>query len=101
MASPPSHGLPGHLVDFVGGLRNWSAYQVLRQLSPETLLARILSDLMADNTDAFAEEVARREIRQRIAEFRKMITEEVRRRTAESRGSDQVAKTAVPKQAEQ
>jgi uncharacterized protein with von Willebrand factor type A (vWA) domain len=86
------------------GPKNWSAYQVLRQLSPETLLARILSDLMAGNTDknqAFAEEVARREIRQRIAEFRKMITEEVRRRTAETRGRDQVAKTAVPKQAEQ
>src|SRR5882757_10767471 len=79
------------------GPRNWSAYQVLRQLSPETLLARILSDLMADNSgndQAFAEEVARREIRQRIAEFRKMITEEVRRRTAETRGRDQVAKTA-------
>ncbi|WP_028938647.1 vWA domain-containing protein [Pseudonocardia spinosispora] len=85
------------------GPRNWSAYQVLRQLSPETLLARILSDLMADNSadDAFAEEVARREIRQRIAEFRRMVTEEVRRRTAETRGREQVAKTAVPKQAEQ
>ncbi|HEY1974679.1 MAG TPA: VWA domain-containing protein [Pseudonocardia sp.] len=84
-----------------GGPRNWSAYQVLRQVSPETLLARILADLLKDNSDAFAEEVARREIRQRIADFRRMITEEVRRRTAETRGRDQVAKTAVPKQAEQ
>jgi len=86
------------------GPRNWSAYQVLRQLSPETLLARILSDLLAGTSEkdqAFAEEVARREIRQRIADFRKMITDEVRRRTAETRGRDQVAKTAVPKQAEQ
>jgi uncharacterized protein with von Willebrand factor type A (vWA) domain len=81
--------------------RNWSAYQVLRQVSPETLLARILADLMADNSDPFAEEVARREIRQRIADFRRMITEEVRRRTAETRGREQVATTAVPKQAEQ
>jgi uncharacterized protein len=81
--------------------RNWSAYQVLRQVSPETLLARILADLMGDNSDAFAEEVARREIRQRIADFRRMITEEVRRRTAEVRGREQVARTAVPKQAEQ
>ncbi|WP_051581356.1 vWA domain-containing protein [Pseudonocardia acaciae] len=83
------------------GPRNWSAYQVLRQVSPETLLAGILADLLGENKDAFAEEVARREIRQRIAEFRKMVTEEVRRRTAETRGRDQVAKTAVPKQAEQ
>ena len=83
------------------GPRNWSAYQVLRQVSPETLLAGILADLMGDSRDAFAEEVARREIRQRIADFRRMVTEEVRRRTAEVRGRDQVAKTAVPKQAEQ
>lgn len=86
------------------GPRNWSAYQVLRQLSPETLLAGILADLKAahgDDADAFTEEVARREIRQRIARFRQMVTDEVRRRTAETRGRDQVAKTAVPKQAEQ
>ncbi|MGQ0483120.1 MAG: vWA domain-containing protein [Pseudonocardia sp.] len=83
------------------GSQNWSAYQVLRQVSPETLLARILGDLMAGNDDAFAEEVARREIRQRIADFRRMVTEEVRRRTAEVRGREPVARTAVPKQAEQ
>lgn len=80
---------------------NWSAYQVLRQVSPETLLARILKDLMAGDQDSFAEEVARREIRQRIADFRRMVTEEVRRRTAEVRGKDPVARTAVPKQTEQ
>jgi uncharacterized protein with von Willebrand factor type A (vWA) domain len=84
-----------------GQQSNWSAYQVLRQVSPETLLARILKDLMAGNEDTFAEEVARREIRQRIADFRRMVTEEVRRRTAEVRGKDPVARTAVPKQAEQ
>jgi hypothetical protein len=83
------------------GTPNWSAYQVLRQVSPETLLARILGDLLAGGQDAFAEEVARREVRQRIADFRRMVTEEVRRRTAEVRGRDPVARTAVPKQAEQ
>ena len=87
-----------------GTPRNWSAYQVLRQVSPETLLARIMSDLRAGGSgeeQAFTDEVLRREIRRRIAEFRKMITEEVRRRTAETRGRDPVARTAVPKQAEQ
>jgi uncharacterized protein with von Willebrand factor type A (vWA) domain len=85
-----------------GSQPNWSAYQVLRQVSPETLLARILNDLMnGADPDTFAEEVARREIRQRIADFRRMVTEEVRRRTAEVRGKDAVARTAVPKQAEQ
>ncbi|GAA5152358.1 VWA domain-containing protein [Pseudonocardia eucalypti] len=93
-ASGPGQGGPN-------GPRNWSTYQVLRQVSPETLLAGILADLMGDNENAFVEEITRREIRQRIAEFRRMVTEEVRRRTAETRGRDQVAKTAVPKQAEQ
>ena len=50
---------------------------------------------------SFADEVLRREIRDRIAAFRKMITDEVRRRTAELRGRDQVARSAVPKQIEQ
>jgi uncharacterized protein len=94
-------GGPGAGSGGPNGPRNWSAYQVLRQVSPETLLAGILADLMKDNDNAFAEQVARREIRQRIADFRRMITDEVRRRTAETRGRDQVAKTAVPKQAEQ
>lgn len=86
-----------------GGQPSWSAYQALRMLSPETLLARIMDDLRAehDDPDPFADEVLRREVRDRIAAFRKMITDEVRRRTAETRGREQVARTAVPKQAEQ
>jgi uncharacterized protein with von Willebrand factor type A (vWA) domain len=71
-------------------------------LSPETLLARIMADLRGDIEEgSFADEVLRREIRDRIAAFRKMITDEVRRRTAEMRGREQVARSAVPKQAEQ
>ncbi|MHA6795840.1 vWA domain-containing protein [Pseudonocardia bannensis] len=87
-----------------GGQPSWSAYQALRTLSPETLLARIMDDLKAGmngEISDFTDEMLRREIRDRIARFRKMITDEVRRRTAEIRGKEQVAKTAVPKQAEQ
>jgi uncharacterized protein with von Willebrand factor type A (vWA) domain len=86
-----------------GAQPSWSAYQALRMLSPETLLARIVADLQGEHgpADPFADEVLRREIRGRIAAFRKMITDEVRRRTAEIRGRDQVARNAVPKQAEQ
>jgi uncharacterized protein with von Willebrand factor type A (vWA) domain len=85
-----------------GAQPSWSAYQALRMLSPETLLARIMSDLRGDQEpDAFTDEMTRREIRDRIAAFRKMITDEVRRRTAEIRGRDQVARTAVPKQTDQ
>ena len=82
----------------VSGQPNWSSYQALRMLSPETLLARILNDLRGGEVEegSFADEVLRREIRDRIAAFRKMITDEVRRRTAEMRGRDQVARSAVP-----
>ena len=87
----------------LAGQPTWSAYQSLRMLSPETLLARIMADLRGPDVEegSFADEVLRREIRDRIAAFRKMITDEVRRRTAELRGRDQVARSAVPKQIEQ
>ncbi|MDT7704517.1 MAG: uncharacterized protein QOG20_124 [Pseudonocardiales bacterium] len=97
-------GGAGQGIRGAGGQPSWSAYQALRMLSPETLLARIMDDLKAanpDETGEFSDEMRRREIRDRITAFRKMVTDEVRRRTAEKRGRDQVAKTAVPKQAEQ
>ncbi|WP_142104796.1 vWA domain-containing protein [Pseudonocardia cypriaca] len=77
----------------------WSSYQALRALSPETLLAQILADLQAG--DDFADEVLRRDVRERIAAFRRMVTDEVRRRTAEIRGREQVARSAVPTPVEQ
>ena len=84
------------------GQPSWSAYQALRTLSPETLLARILHELRGDIEEgSFADEVLRREIRDRIAAFRRMVTDEVRRRTAELRGREHVARMAVPKQIEQ
>jgi uncharacterized protein with von Willebrand factor type A (vWA) domain len=80
---------------------NWSAYQALNALSPDTLLARILDGLRQEGDSDFVSEVRRREIRDRIARFRQMIRDEVRRRTAEQRGRDQVARSSVPKQTEQ
>lgn len=97
-------GAGGAGIRGAGAQPGWSAYQALRMLAPETLLARIMDDLRAAHQDedgSFADEITRREIRERIAAFRKMITDEVRRRTAEMRGRDQVAKTAVAKQIDQ
>src|SRR5439155_16930696 len=69
---------------------------------PETLLAQILDDLRAGAAENdFTDEMRRREIRDRIAAFRRMVTDEVRRRTAEIKGREQVARTAVPTQVEQ
>ncbi|HSK61523.1 MAG TPA: VWA domain-containing protein [Actinomycetospora sp.] len=85
---------------------SWSAYQALNAVRPETLLARVLADMRGarpDGADAawdspFAEEVSRREVRDRIASFRRMVTDEARRRSAEIRGREAAARTGVPKQ---
>jgi uncharacterized protein with von Willebrand factor type A (vWA) domain len=96
-------GTAGAGVQGANGRPSWSAYQALRLMSPETLLARILDGMRQDGdpTDGFTDEVRRREVRDRIARFRTMVQDEVRRRSAEQRGRDQVARTAVPRQAEQ
>jgi hypothetical protein len=92
-------GAAGSSVHGAAARPGWSAYQALSALSPETLLARILDDLRVG--DEFADEVLRRDVRDRIARFRTMVTDEVRRRTAESRGREQVARSAVPTPLEQ
>jgi uncharacterized protein len=86
-----------------GGDPSWSAYQALRVLSPETLLARIVDELRRGRPPEgpLADELLRREIRERIAAFRQMITDEVRRRTSEVRGRERVARSAVPTQLDQ
>ncbi|WP_127783480.1 VWA domain-containing protein [Rhodococcus sp. X156] len=84
----------------------YSAYQALRGISPETLLAQILEGLLggpegvAEASD-FDSEIARRTARERIAEFRRAVEEEVRRRTAERVGKEKVAASSVPRIAEQ
>lgn len=81
---------------------SWSAYQALNAVRPETLLARVLADLRggadASWDSPFAEEVSRREVRARIAGFRRMVTDEARRRGAEVRGREAAARTGVPRQ---
>lgn len=81
---------------------SWSAHQALDAVRPETLLARILADLRGGADAAwdspFAEEVSRREVRERIASFRRMVTDEARRRGAEVRGREAAARTGAPRQ---
>ncbi len=84
----------------------FSSYQALNSVKPETLLARVLAELrtrrQADAADSpFAEEVARRETRARIAEFRRMVQGETTRRGSEIRGREAAARTGVRRQAEQ
>ena len=84
------------------GRQSWFSYRVLRQLSPETLMASLLEALLrGQDRGGLAEKVARQTIAERIKAFQEMVEAEVRRRLAEDRGVEQISKTAVRPLAEQ
>jgi len=78
------------------GGQSFFSYRVLRALSPDTLVAGLLQGLLGgQERGGLAEQVARQTIRDRLAAFRSHIESEVRRRAAEQRGKENVARTAV------
>ncbi len=88
--------------DAVPGRQSFFSYRVLRALSPDTLVSQLLDALLAGaDRGGLAEQVARQTIRERIAALRTAIEEEVRRRVAEQRGRDEVARTTVRPLADQ
>ncbi|MER5748666.1 VWA domain-containing protein [Streptomyces sp. NPDC002088] len=89
-------------VDGFGGYGNspgsdgWSSYQALDRLRPQTLLARVRDTVRAqDGGSGFAERLLDDEIRRRIEVFRGQVAAEARRRVAERRGRDEIARRAV------
>ncbi|MGW5430934.1 VWA domain-containing protein [Streptomyces sp. NPDC004059] len=90
-------------VDALGGYGSspgsdgWSAYQTLDRLRPQTLLARVRADVRGrDGSGAgFADRLLDDEIRHRIEQFRRMVGAEARRRVAERRGRDEIARRGV------
>jgi uncharacterized protein len=84
------------------GRQSWFTYRVLRALSPETLIASMLDALLAgEPPGGLAEQVARQQLQERIAALRAYVEAEVRRRVAEERDRDQVARSALPPLADQ
>jgi uncharacterized protein with von Willebrand factor type A (vWA) domain len=84
------------------GRQSWFTYRVLRALSPDTLIASMLDALLAgEPRGGLAEQVARRRLQERIAALRAYVEAEVRRRVAEERDRDQVARSALPPLADQ
>ncbi|WP_406865552.1 VWA domain-containing protein [Streptomyces sp. HUAS MG47] len=91
------------------GSDGWSSYQTLQRLRPQTLLARVREAMRAGRAagggasggsssgdgDAFAERLDDDEIRRRIEAFRGQVASEARRRVAEQRGTDRIARRAV------
>jgi uncharacterized protein len=78
------------------GRQSWFTYRVLRALNPETLMASLLAEvLQGQERGGLAEKVARQMLTERIKTFEELVESEVRRRLAEERGAETIAKTAV------
>ncbi|QIS02465.1 VWA domain-containing protein [Nocardia brasiliensis] len=98
--------LAAQVVDQLGQYQSasgasFSAYQALKDVQPQTLLAKILAGLAAGpDVSAFDTEIARRTARGRIDGFRAAVEAETRRRVAERIGRERVAGYGVARQAE-
>ncbi|MFG2420842.1 VWA domain-containing protein [Streptomyces sp. NPDC048448] len=78
------------------GSDGWSSYQTLDRLRPQTLMARARDDVRARTGAAgFTDRLLEDEIRRRIEVFRALVAAEARRRVAERRGRDEIARRAV------
>ncbi|WP_411147737.1 vWA domain-containing protein [Streptomyces sp. A30] len=95
-------GLAAEAVDGFGGYGSspasdgWSSYQALDRIRPQTLLARVRDDVRAQGGGpGFTDRLLEDEIRRRIEAFRRMVGAEARRRVAERRGRDEIARRAV------
>lgn len=75
----------------------WSPMTVMSRLSPETLLAGLLAQLLAGRPDdQFAERLERSRIDRRIRRFGELVDAEARRRYAEQLDVKDVARAASP-----
>jgi hypothetical protein len=84
------------------GRQSWFTYRVLRAMNPDTLMASLLEAVLkGKERGGLAEKVARQMLTERIKRFEEMVEAEVRRRLAEDRGAEAIAKTAVKPLVEQ
>lgn len=93
LAAEAVEGLGGY--GSVPGSDGWSAQQTLDRLRPQTLLAGIMAGNRAGagaGAGAFTDRIEADEIRRRIETFREQVRGEARRRVAERRGTDEVAR---------
>lgn len=78
------------------GQPSWSRVTVLDRLSPQTLMAGLLAQMLYGREQGgLAERVARATTNTRIDRFTSIVDGEVRRRTAEQTSAQQVARNAV------
>jgi uncharacterized protein with von Willebrand factor type A (vWA) domain len=78
------------------GRQSWFSSGVLRTMSADTLMARLLNAVLAGGErGGLAERVARRRFRDRITRFEQLVGIEVRRRIAEDTGVARTARLSV------
>ncbi|MEU4829609.1 VWA domain-containing protein [Streptosporangium sp. NPDC023615] len=78
------------------GRQNWFSYPVMRALSPETLMARLLAEVLGgQERGGLAEKVARQRIGENIGRFTEAVSTDVRRRIAEDSGIERIARSTV------
>ncbi|MFD9491994.1 VWA domain-containing protein [Streptomyces sp. NPDC060005] len=74
----------------------WSSYQTLDRLRPQTLMARVRDTVRSEGgAPGFTDRLLEDEIRGRIEAFRRLVASEARRRVAERRDRDEIARRAV------
>ena len=74
------------------GQSSWSAYTALKRVAPESLVFRIMQALQADGID---EDEGRATASRRVQRFSAMVERDARRRLAEEKGPEHVARVAV------
>ncbi len=78
------------------GLSSWSAYTTLHRIDPQALVDRVVEGLLRGNPDPDADEPAvRRRVQQRVDTFGRLAEADARRRIAEDKGPEHMAKHAV------
>ena len=78
------------------GTQSWSGYAAQTRISPQTLMAGLLEQvLFGSDDDRLAERNARTMLGARIDRFRAMLDTEVQRRLAAESGRERIAKSAV------
>lgn len=74
------------------GLSSWSAYTTLQRVSPAELTEQLIAGLLSSGLD---EPAARREAARRVGAWTAMVEQEARRRIAEEKGVEHVARNTV------
>jgi uncharacterized protein with von Willebrand factor type A (vWA) domain len=74
------------------GMSSWSAYTTLRRLSTDELTLKLIEGL---RRSGWADEQAARTAAKRVGSYQQMVEADARRRIAEEKGPDQIARITV------